>query len=70
MDKQVKSLLDGTAASYCDVKASKLVGRLLAEQARAANVAEVHFDNHRNLQYQGKVRALIESIRSNGVSVK
>lgn len=45
-------MLDGTAASYCDVKASKVVGQLLAQKAKQANVQEVHFDNHRQLKYQ------------------
>jgi hypothetical protein len=56
--------------STCDQKASVLVGKLLAEKAKAANVDEVHFSNHRQLRYQGKLRALIESLRSHGLRVK
>jgi ribosomal protein L18 len=59
---QVRQLLDGTSASYCDVKASKLVGRLLAEKAKQANVAEIHFDNHANLRYQGKVGWVLRAV--------
>lgn len=70
LQRDVRDLLRDSNASHCDVRASVLVGRLLAEKAKEARVDEIHFDNHRNLQYQGKLRALIESIRSNGVRVK
>jgi ribosomal protein L18 len=70
LQKDIRDMLKGTGASHCDVKASVLVGRLLAEQAKQQQVNEIHFDNHRNLKYEGKVRALIESIRSNGIKVK
>lgn len=70
MQKDVREILRSKGASHCDVRASVLVGKLLAEQAKAAQVDEVQFDNHKNLKYEGKVRALIESMRSNGVKVK
>jgi ribosomal protein L18 len=56
--------------STCDQRASVLVGKLLAEKAKAAQVDEVHFSNHRQLRYQGKLRALIESLRTHGLRVK
>lgn len=62
--------LEQQQQSACDMKASVLVGKLLAEKAKAANVEEVHFSNHKQLRYQGKLRALIESLRSHGLRVK
>lgn len=68
--RDVRDMLREKGASHCDVRASALVGRLLAEKAKEAKVEEVHFDNHRDLTYAGKVKVLIDSIRSNGVKVK
>lgn len=70
LQKDIKQALQEANQSRCDVRASALIGKVLAEKAKAANVQEVHFDNHKQLRYQGKLKALIESLRSNGVSVK
>lgn len=70
LHRDIKEMIKQNGASHCDVKASVLVGRLLAEKAKDAKVNEVHFDNHRGLAYKGKVKALIDSIRSNGLKVK
>lgn len=70
LQKDVRELLRENGAAHNDVKASVLVGKLLADKAKEAKVQEIHFDNHRNLKFEGKVRALIESIRSNGIRVK
>jgi ribosomal protein L18 len=68
--RDVRDMLREKGASHCDVRASVLVGKLLAEKAKEAQVEEVHFDNHRGLSYTGKVKALIDSIRSSGLKVK
>lgn len=70
LQKDLKQALEEANHSRCDVRASVLVGKVLAEKAKAANVQEVHFDNHKQLRYQGKLKALIEALRSNGISVK
>jgi large subunit ribosomal protein L18 len=70
LQEHVRSLLKESGAANNDVQASKLVGRLLAEKAKEAQITEVHFDNHKGLPYAGKLKALIDSIRSNGVTVK
>jgi ribosomal protein L18 len=68
LQKDVQRMLKDKG-SYCDVAASVLVGRVLAEKAKEAQVDAIAFDNTKNLKYEGKVRALIESIRSNGIKV-
>lgn len=70
LHKDIKKALEDANQSRCDIQASKLIGRVLAEKAKAVNVQEVHFDNHRQLRYQGKLKALVESLRANGVTVK
>lgn len=70
LQRDVRDMIRQQNASHCDVRASVLVGRLLAQKAKDAKVDEVHFDNHRGLAYKGKVKALIDSIRSNGLKVK
>ena len=70
LQKDIRQALEEANQSRSDVKASILVGKVLAEKAKAANVDEVHFDNHKQLRYQGKLKALIEAMKSNGVKVK
>lgn len=70
LQRDVRDMIRAQNASHCDLRASVLVGRLLAQRAKDAQVDEVHFDNHRGLAYKGKVKALIDSIRSNGLKVK
>ncbi|WIA15442.1 hypothetical protein OEZ85_002089 [Tetradesmus obliquus] len=70
LQRDIRQALEQQQQSACDMKASVLVGKLLAEKAKAANVEEVHFSNHKQLRYQGKLRALIESLRSHGLRVK
>ncbi len=69
-ERGVRQSLAAARQSACDTNASRLVGKLLAQKAAAKNLQEVHFDNHRQLRYQGKLRALIESLRSHGLRVK
>lgn len=70
LQRDVRQALEAQCKSHCDRQASVLVGRLLAQKAKAANVTEVHFSNHKQLRYQGNLRALIESLRSHGLRVK
>jgi len=45
---------------------SKLVGKLLAEQSKAKNISKVCFDRNGFL-YHGRVKALADSARENGL---
>ena len=62
LDKSLRTLLKSGA----DVEAARQVGRLIAERAGAAGVAEVVFDRGGYL-YHGRVKALAEAAREGGL---
>lgn len=49
-----------------NVEAAKTVGKLIAEQASSLGVSKVAFDRSGNI-YHGRVRALAEAARENGL---
>ena len=49
-----------------NVEAAAAVGKLIAERARAAGVEEVAFDRS-GFKYHGRVKALADSARENGL---
>lgn len=49
-----------------DVEAAKLVGKLIAERAKAKGIQEVAFDRS-GFQYHGRVKALAEAAREGGL---
>jgi large subunit ribosomal protein L18 len=49
-----------------DKAAASVIGRLIAERARAAGVETVAFDRS-GFQYHGRVKALAEAARENGL---
>jgi large subunit ribosomal protein L18 len=63
LDKQVREGLKTTG----DREAAKAVGKLIAERARAKQVAEVVFDRGPYL-YHGRVKALADAAREAGLS--
>ena len=62
LDKALKVLLKSGA----DTEAARQVGRLIAERAGAAGIAEVVFDRGGYL-YHGRVKALAEAAREGGL---
>ncbi len=56
--------------STSDCNASRIVGQALAQQAKALNLESVHFERARKQQYAGKLKALVEALRENGVNVQ
>ena len=58
--------LRASLKSGADVEAARQVGRLIAERAGAAGVAEVVFDRGGYL-YHGRVKALAEAAREGGL---
>lgn len=50
-----------------NLKAAALVGRRIAEKAKAAGVTKVAFDRS-GYKYHGRVKALAEAARENGLS--
>ncbi len=49
-----------------NVEAAKLVGKLIAERAKAQGIAEVAFDRS-GFRYHGRVKALADAARESGL---
>ncbi len=49
-----------------NVEAAKLIGKLIAERAKAQGVAEVAFDRS-GFKYHGRVKALADAARESGL---
>ncbi len=62
LQKEVRDALDGTG----NIAAAAVVGRTIAEKAKAAGVTRVAFDRS-GFQYHGRVKALAEAARENGL---
>ena len=57
----------GSLKSGSNVEAAAIVGKRIAEKAKAAGVEKVAFDRS-GFQYHGRVKALAEAARENGLS--
>lgn len=62
LDKQIKSQLKSTG----NVEAARMVGKLVAQRALDAGLAQVAFDRS-GFDYHGRVKALAESAREGGL---
>ena len=62
LDKEVKKTIKGGG----NIAAAKVVGKTIAERARAAGVEKVVFDRG-GYQYHGRVQALAEAAREAGL---
>ena len=62
LDKDVRSLIKGGG----NIAASKVVGKVIAERARAKGIENVVFDRG-GYQYHGRVQALAEAAREAGL---
>ena len=62
LQKDVRDALDGTG----NIAAAALVGRTIAEKAKAAGITRVAFDRS-GFQYHGRVKALADAARENGL---
>ena len=63
LDKQLRTTIDGHTGN---VAAAAIVGKAIAERAKAAGVEEVAFDRSGFL-YHGRVKALAEAARESGL---
>lgn len=57
----------GSLRSGGNVEAAALIGKRIAEKAKAAGVEKVAFDRS-GFQYHGRIKALAEAARENGLS--
>lgn len=62
LDKEVRKEIKGGG----NIAAAKVVGKAIAERARAAGVGEVVFDRG-GYQYHGRIQALAEAAREAGL---
>jgi large subunit ribosomal protein L18 len=63
LDKAVKAELAGSAGN---VTAAGVVGKFIAERAKAAGIEVVAFDRS-GFKYHGRVKALADAARENGL---
>ena len=63
LDTEVKSIIKGGG----NIAASKVVGKMVAERARAKGIDKVVFDRG-GYQYHGRVQALAEAAREAGLN--
>lgn len=63
----VEAEVRGSLKSGSNVEAAALVGKRIAEKAKAAGIEKVAFDRS-GFQYHGRVKALAEAARENGLS--
>ncbi|WP_456378451.1 50S ribosomal protein L18 [Thiolapillus sp.] len=63
LDKDVRSSIEGSTGN---AGAASVVGKLVAERAKAAGVDTVAFDRS-GFQYHGRVKALAEAAREAGL---
>lgn len=62
VDKEIKSRVKSTG----NIEAAAMVGKVLAERAKAAGITSVAFDRS-GFKYHGRIKALAESARENGI---
>ena len=62
LDSAVKAEVKGTG----NADAASVVGRVIAEKAKAAGVTKIAFDRS-GFKYHGRVKALAEAARENGL---
>lgn len=65
LEKEVREQI-GTAGKGATVAAASVIGKRIAEKAKAAGVERVAFDRS-GLAYHGRVKALAEAAREHGL---
>lgn len=71
LQRVLRDPLQASEKPTSDRSASAEVGKLLAERARALGSLEaVHFERRKGQKYAGKLKALIDSMRTHGLQVK
>lgn len=63
LDKEIRKALKGATGN---VATAVIVGKAIAERAKAAGVSAVAFDRS-GFQYHGRVKALADAARENGL---
>lgn len=66
LEKEVIAQLGGASGKGGNVKAAELIGKRIAEKAKAAGVEKIAFDRS-GFAYHGRVKALAEAAREAGL---
>lgn len=66
LEKEVIAQLGGASGKGGNVKAAQLIGKRIAEKAKAAGVEKIAFDRS-GFAYHGRVKALAEAAREAGL---
>ncbi|XP_010532181.1 PREDICTED: uncharacterized protein LOC104808239 isoform X2 [Tarenaya hassleriana] len=64
--KDVKAVL----RSRCDIPACMAIGRMLADRAKEADVYTASYTPRDKDKFEGKIRAVVQSLIDNGIDVK
>ena len=65
LDKQLRGTVEGSTGN---VAAAAVVGKAIADRAKAAGIEQVAFDRS-GFRYHGRVKALAEAARENGLKI-
>ncbi len=63
LEQEIRAQIKG---HFGNVNAAEVVGRVIAERAKAAGVEQVAFDRS-GFRYHGRIKALADSARENGL---
>ena len=63
LDKELRGTIEGNAGN---ISAATLVGKAIADRAKAAGIERVAFDRS-GFRYHGRIKALAEAARENGL---
>ena len=56
-----------TLAMMYAMQASRVVGKRLAERAKAAGIEAVHWDRKRGQKFHGKIKELLQTMQAEGL---
>ena len=68
LERALKPAFEGR--SQTDKEAAAQIGLFLALRIKAANLQSVHWDRRRGEKYHGKIAALLDAVKGEGIQLK
>lgn len=68
LERALKATFEGR--SQTDKKAAAEIGTILASRIKAANLQSVHWDRRRGEKYHGKIAALLDAVKGEGIQLR